>query len=85
VELKPSHYTEARNNGTKINYYEIKNKRDLYFELNLSDGNTTSRVVLYPNSTQLVTANANSSTLTAEVVSTYIRSDQHLKVDFDLR
>lgn len=84
VELKPSHYTEARNNGTKINYYEIKNKSDLYFELSLSDGSATKNVVLYPRSTQLITANEETASLSGEVVSTYVRSDQHLKVDFDL-
>lgn len=85
VELMPSHYTEVRNNGIKINHYEIRNNSDLYFELSLSDGSAIKNVVLYPHSTQLITANEEASSLTGEVISTYIRSDQHLKVDFDLK
>ncbi|MDD2298984.1 MAG: Sb-PDE family phosphodiesterase [Fermentimonas sp.] len=84
VELMPSHYTEVRNNGIKINHYEIRNNSDLYFELSLSDGSATKNVVLYPRSTQLITANEETASLSGEVVSTYVRSDQHLKVDFDL-
>lgn len=85
VELMPSHYTEVRNNGIKINHYEIRNNSDLYFELSLTDGSTNKNVTLYPRSTQLITANEEASSLTGEVISTYIRSDQHLKVDFDLK
>ena len=84
VELMPSHYTEVRNNGIKINHYEIRNNSDLYFELSLSDGSATKNVVLYPRSTQLITANEEAASLTGEVVSTYVRSDQHLKVNFPL-
>lgn len=84
VELMPSHYTEVRNNGIKINHYEIRNNSDLYFELSLTDGSATKNVVLYPRSTQLITANEETASLSGEVVSTYVRSDQHLKVDFDL-
>jgi hypothetical protein len=84
VELMPSHYTEVRNNGIKINHYEIRNNSDLYFELSLTDGSTNKNVTLYPRSTQLITANEEAASLTGEVVSTYVRSDQHLKVNFPL-
>ena len=44
----------------------------------------TKNVTLYPRSTQLITANEEAASLTGEVVSTYVRSDQHLKVNFPL-
>lgn len=84
VELMPAHFTETRNNGSKINHYEIRNNSDLYFELSLTDGSTNKNVTLYPRSTQLITANEEAASLTGEVVSTYVRSDQHLKVNFPL-
>lgn len=84
VELMPTHYTEVRSNDSKINYYEIRNNSDLYFELNLTIGSTTKHVVLYPRATQLITVNADITSLTGEVVSIFVRSNQHLKVDFNL-
>ncbi|HBT86226.1 MAG TPA: hypothetical protein DEB12_10035, partial [Porphyromonadaceae bacterium] len=60
------------------------NNSDLYFELSLTDGSTNKNVTLYPRSTQLITANEEAASLTGEVVSTYVRSDQHLKVNFPL-
>jgi len=81
----PAHYTEERKNGTRINHYEIRNNSDLYFELTLKEGDATKQVVLYPRSTQLVTASEGTSSLTAEVTSTYVRSDRHLVVNFPLK
>ena len=85
VELMPVHYTEEKKNGDKINYYELRNNSDLYFELNLKNGNSTKRVVLYPRSAQQITASAETASLSGEVISTYVRSDQHLTVNFSLK
>ncbi len=85
VELMPSHYSEERRNGDKINYYELRNNSDLYFELIIKDGNSSTQVVLFPRSTQNVTTSASNTSLTAEVISTYIRSDKHLTVNFPLK
>ena len=85
VELLPSHYTEVRGNGNKTNWYEIRNNSDLYFELELKEGNGTKRIVLYPRSAQLISAAAGTASLTYEVTSTYVRSDKHLTVDLSLR
>lgn len=85
VQLMPVHYTEVKTNGDKTNYYELRNNSDLYFELDVYEGNSTKRIVLYPRSTQQVTASAKVNTLSAEVVSTYVRSDKHLTVNFLLK
>jgi len=85
VQLMPVHYTEERKNGDKINYYALRNNSDLYFELDLKDGNNTKRIVLYPRSEQQVTASAGTTSLSGEVISTYVRSDQHLSVNFLLK
>ncbi|HHU26915.1 MAG TPA: histidinol-phosphatase, partial [Bacteroidales bacterium] len=84
VELKPPHYTEVRGNGNNTTFYEITNNSDLYFELVLTEGNGTRGIVLYPQSSQLISAPADQSSLSYDVVSTYVRSDQHLNVTFNL-
>ncbi len=84
VELKPPHYTEVRGNGNNTTFYEITNNSDLYFELILTEGNGTRGIVLYPQSSQLISAAADQSSLSYDVVSTYVRSDQHLNVTFNL-
>ena len=65
-------------------FYEITNNSDLYFELILTEGNGTRGIVLYPRSSQLISAPADQSSLSYDVVSTYVRSDQHLNVTFNL-
>ena len=85
VKLTPAYYTEEKKNGDKINYYELRNNSDLYFELDLKNGNSTKRVVLYPRSAQQITASAETASLSGEVISTYVRSDQHLTVNFSLK
>jgi len=85
VKLTPAYYTEEKKNGDKINYYELRNNSDLYFELELKEGNNTRLVVLYPRSVQQITASAGATSLSGEVVSTYIRSDKHLSVNFSLK
>jgi hypothetical protein len=85
VKLMPAHYTGERKNGDRINHYEIRNNSDLYFELTLKEGDATKQVVLYPRSTQQVTASEGTSSLTGEVTSAYVRSDRHLAVTFPLK
>ena len=85
VELMPAYYTEERRNGTATNYYVIRNNSDLYFELRLTSGSGTVKIVLYPNSEQQITAQSNQSSLSYDVVTAYIRSDKHLNVTFPLK
>lgn len=85
VQLMPSHFTEEKKNGEAVNYYEIRNNSDLYFELVLTDGNGTKWITLYPRSTQLISAAGGQSSVSYDVTSTYIRSDKHLNVSFSLR
>lgn len=85
VELLPSHYTENKSNGNDVKYYELKNNSDLYFEFELKKGDGTKKVVLYPRSAQTISAPATTSSLTYDITSTYIRSDQHLSVNLPLK
>jgi hypothetical protein len=84
VKIAPSHYTEGKAKGKATRYYQITNNSDLYFELELREGNGTGRVILYPRSSQLISAADGTASLSYEVVTTYIRSDRHLTIDFDL-
>jgi len=88
VKIMPSHYSDGtrKNSGIVTNYYEIKNLSDLYFELELESGNTTNKkIILYPGSSQLVSAASGQNSLTYEVVTTFVRSDKHLVIDLPLR
>ncbi|WP_313258909.1 Sb-PDE family phosphodiesterase [Sphingobacterium sp.] len=80
-------YHEKINGKTKVKtrYYEIKNNSDLYFELELKEGKGTKRLVLYPESTQILTAEDGQSRLSYEIISTYIRSDKHLQFEVNLK
>ena len=86
IEVSPAYHekTNAKTNVT-TNYYELTNNSDLYFELILKEGNGTRRIVLYPDSKQILTAPSTDSKLTYEIVSTYVRSDQHLQYDINLK
>lgn len=84
VELMPTHYSEENRNGDITNYRELRNNSDLYFEMNINDGNSSRHVVLYPRSIQQITVSGNATSLNAEVTSTYVRSDKHLMVNFPL-
>lgn len=84
VTLGNVYHEKTNAKGEKTRYYEIANNSDLYFELHLKDGKGTKKVVLYPQSAQIITAADTQSKLTYEVVSTFIRSDRHLTVDFNL-
>jgi len=85
VEISSAYYTEERRNGAATNYYIIRNNSDLYFELRLTSGNGTGRVVLYPNSEQQITAQSGQSSLSYDVVTAYVRSDKHLNVTLLLK
>jgi hypothetical protein len=79
IEVSPSYHSQDDNN-----YYEIKNKSDLYFEMELKSGDGTRDITLYPQSSQVFTASNEQNKLTYEVITTYIRSDKHLVVDIEL-
>lgn len=63
--------------NNKINYHEVVNNSDLYFELMLDEGKGTQKIILYPHSTQILTAEKDQSSLQYELVSAYSRSDKH--------
>ena len=88
VNMGPSFHavTGKNKNGDEVitNYYEISNNSDLYFELELKTGQATRKVVLSPQSSQIITAKAGQTKLTYEVVTAYVRSDKYLTVDFVL-
>jgi len=85
VDLMQNHYSEATKDGKSTNYYEIKNKSDLYFELELRSGKGTTKIILYPNSTKVISAESGQSSLTYEVMTAFVRSDKHLMVDLTLK
>lgn len=84
VKVLPSHYTQEDKNGKNTNFYEIQNNSDLYFELELAEGKGTQKIVLYPKSAQLISAENGQRTISYNVTNTFIRSDKHLNVDFPL-
>lgn len=83
VSISGSYHCASGKNAT-TNYYTISNNSDLYFELNLLSDEGTKRVVLYPRSSQILTVRTGQSSVSYEVSNTYIRSDKHLTVTFDL-
>jgi hypothetical protein len=87
VETSPAYYTrgDSREDEEAVNYYEIKNKSDLYFEMKLKSGDGTHSITLYPQSSQIITAHGGQESLTFEVVTAYVRSDEHLVVDIELK
>lgn len=84
VDLTPGHYSEATKNGKFLNYYEITNRSDLYFELELREGKANKNIVLYPRSSQIISAEGGQTSLTYEVTTAYVRSDKHLMVEIGL-
>jgi len=84
VKLSKPYYEKNTSQGKVTKYYEITNSSDLYFELVLKQGKGTKNIILYPQSTQILTAESGQDSLRYEVVSTYIRSDKHLVVDLGL-
>ena len=84
VKLSPTFYTKSNAKKASSKYYELQNNSDLYFELKLVNGKATKSVVLQPKSSQILVADDGQSKLSYEVVSTYVRSDKHLKIDLSL-
>ncbi len=84
VKLSPSFHSKSNGKKAESKYYELQNNSDLYFELQLVDGKGTKNIVLRPKSSQIVIADAGQAKLSYEVVSTYVRSDQHLKIELSL-
>lgn len=84
VKLLPSHYSSTAKNGKVTNYYELQNESDLYFELTLVSGKGTQSVILYPNSSQLITAESGQQSISYDVTTSYVRSDKFLNVNFKL-
>lgn len=84
VSLSDSFYEKKNAKGAVTRSYELKNNSDLHFELLLKKGKGTEKIVLYPASSQIITAAEGQALLSYEVVTTYIRSDKHLQVDFKL-
>lgn len=85
IELMPVHYSETNSSGNVSNYREIHNNSDLYFEMNINDGSSTKKVVLHPRSIQQISISGNATSLSAEVTSTYVRSNKHLVVNIPLQ
>ncbi len=83
IEVLPSHYSEANRDGKTIKYYQINNNSDLYFELERTAGSGPGRIVLYPQSSQVISAESGQPTY--DIVTTYVRSDKHLSVNLPLR
>lgn len=84
VSVGESYHNKTNAKGVTTNYYEIKNNSDLYFELILKQGKGTKKIVLYPESSQVLTAESGQNSLQYEIVSTYVRSDKHLHVTIEL-
>ncbi len=85
VTIHPTHFSKKNWHGIEMNFYEIENNSDLYFELELKSGKGTKKVEIHPMSSQLISAEVGEKSLSYDVISTYIRSDKHLSVTFDLR
>lgn len=85
IELMPVHYSETNSSGNVSNYREIRNNSDLYFKMNINDGSSTKKVVLHPRSIQQISISGNATSLSAEVTSTYVRSNKHLVVNIPLQ
>ncbi len=85
VSLSEAYHEKSNKGRDTIRYYELRNNSDLYFELELTKGKGTKKIILYPMSSQVLTADIGQTSLTYQLPSTYIRSDKHLSVDLQLR
>ena len=65
-------------------YFEISNQSDLYFELTRKVDNRTETILLYPRSSQLLTAKDGENSREYEVANAFVRGNQNLKVQFTL-
>jgi 3',5'-nucleoside bisphosphate phosphatase len=85
VEISPVHYSEKQKTGLDLKYYEIKNNSDLYFELELKSGKGTPKFILFPGSSQVISAESGQDKLSYEVITAFVRSDKHLAVELELK
>jgi 3',5'-nucleoside bisphosphate phosphatase len=85
VEISPPHYSEKQKTGAELKYYEIKNNSDLYFELELKSGKGTPKFILFPGSSQVISAESGQSKLSYDVITAFVRSDKHLPVELELK
>lgn len=89
VEIgKPFHSKTVKNSeGVEktTNYYEISNNSDLYFELVLKSGDGTGKIVLFPQTSQILTATGGQDFLHYEVITAFVRSDKHLIAEISLK
>ena len=53
--------------------------------MELKSGDSTGKVTLFPRSAQVITAPVNQQNITYEVVTTFVRSDEHLVVELPLK
>ncbi len=81
----PAYHAGTDRNGKTINHYIIRNDSDLYFDLCLTSGNGTERIILYPHSEQQITAQSEQNSLSYDVVTAYVRSDKYLNITFPLK
>jgi hypothetical protein len=63
----------------------MRNISDLYFELELLSGDGPEKVILYPQSSQILRIPADQEKLTYEVVSAFIGSDKNLIVEIPIK
>lgn len=85
---KPFHSKTVKNSeGVEktTNYYEISNNSDLFFELILKSGDGTGKIVLFPQTSQILTATAGQDFLYYEVITAFVRSNQHLVAEIPLK
>lgn len=83
VSLSPAYHQKTNAKGVVTKYYELKNNSDLYFELELLEGKAPKKIILYPGSSQILTAQNGQKNVKYTVLSTYVRSDKHLIIDLN--
>ena len=76
VKTKPAYYQKGN-----IRYYEITNSSDLYFELKRNVNNRTETIMLFPRSSQVITAKDDVKSLEYDVLTAFIRGDRNLHVE----
>lgn len=84
VNISPAYHTRKDRDGNSTYYYEISNKSDLYFELDLVGGTGTPNVTLYPFSSQIITTSTAQQTLIYSIPTTFIGGGKHMEVSLEL-
>ena len=79
IEILPPHFAKG---GRKS--FEIRNNSDLYFELNLKSGEGTGKVILFPHSTQIISAKDDQKNIGYEAVTTFTGANKNLMVEIRL-